>query len=603
MATDPAGNQMKFDASNQQLFINLGEEGEKLLVTPDADTLIPRLSVFPSLNEAIDYCYDNSYRYLNIDVDYYSATPISYKANNVLFIGNGRIGSTDFRSYSTETGSFGGSLEGHINKFRKLKLTRLKNNSNPFVIVLFGVSIDIGYDFPGQYYESGVDQSNSTNSWPDYFLALLREYFPDKDILFYNRAIGGALTEDYDNTLLSLPNSSRFRTPANENLTWLQEIESLEPDLLINSLGMNDSETYIQTMDTINNIIATWAKVPETVVLTTPTPNYTSAQAFSYRLAKFHIQSFQNLLGRHTKQYQIDVARQYNTKVFGTDFNELTLKPSVFGYAIDPVLNATPIGLNSFTLDSATSGVKINTWKISRDFALKFTFSYSASFSVLRIGNALNGWFDITPTQIKAKPLKDLTIGEDIAPFAFAPATDFVLYLEFTINQMRAFVDGKLICIGKLPYCQSYLWEIFEVTGNTGTIAISDIELFDAEYRHFQPSFTQAEVWGALPENGNAINHPSEIGLKEIYFPPVKEFVQDMYKAVFNDAESDYIPIIGQVADGNGEVDLHLIFGLPENPKFTVYDATTGDSVPASYNNISKIISGLNPSSIYNIYF
>lgn len=72
------------------------------------------------------------------------------------------------------------------------------------------------------------------------------------------------------------------------------------------------------------------------------------------------------------------------------------------------------------------------------------------------------------------------------------------------------------------------------------------------------------------------------------------------YQSTVGDLRSTLKVTITSVSDSNGEYDASAD-NLPDFPVFTVYEGS--NTIPASYNNTTKIISGLNPSTAFTAKF
>lgn len=75
---------------------------------------------------------------------------------------------------------------------------------------------------------------------------------------------------------------------------------------------------------------------------------------------------------------------------------------------------------------------------------------------------------------------------------------------------------------------------------------------------------------------------------------------QITYQTTVGDLRSALKVTITSVSDSNGEYDASGD-NLPDFPTFTVYEGA--NTIPASYDNTTKIISGLNPSTAFTAKF
>lgn len=90
------------------------------------------------------------------------------------------------------------------------------------------------------------------------------------DINFYNRAIGGKTFTNLDGN----PNNSYPEWYVDESKDWLEYIEELTPDVVVLSMGMNDSSGIkTSSVESIVGKIKAWSNVPDIVFCTNLVPS------------------------------------------------------------------------------------------------------------------------------------------------------------------------------------------------------------------------------------------------------------------------------------------------------------------------------------------
>ncbi len=68
---------------------------------------------------------------------------------------------------------------------------------------------------------------------------------------------------------------------------------------------------------------------------------------------------------------------------------------------------------------------------------------------------------------------------------------------------------------------------------------LRNFKIYGGKHRQYAPVLTEQDMWGLFtngdyatkePNGGNGVNHPSSVGINQVYIPALQEFVQDLSK-------------------------------------------------------------------------
>lgn len=301
---------------------------------------------------------------------------------------------------------------------------------------MFGDSISVGNDYDsfntpaaGFTNVTGVDNIDRHNCLAAQIYTELVAAIPKGTrVKFYSRSIGGLGYGSIDTAWDSLSGLFAGREQATSGKSWRDCVLDLNPDLVIHSMGMNETPTsYVDNfISKWNNYLITAQKVGtfDQVIITTPNPNFNDALQFGdfrdYDLnaSKFYVAHLQRYIARYYGYSLIDVAFNSNLKRYGFDprsctFNKTdtqltftdgsqnkTIQPgsgvsnAEFTPPYQPIYHSTTFTISpSVDSDIAGFDFKFTAGSVILQFTssnlLLFTANYPASLGALAVSTGL----------------------------------------------------------------------------------------------------------------------------------------------------------------------------------------------------------------------
>lgn len=502
-------------------------------------------------------------------------------------------------------------------------------------IVLLGDSISVGNDYDsantvsaGYVNAVGVDNADRHDCFAAQLYAEICANVPSSvRVKFYSRSIGGLGYGSLDQAWDTLGALWSGREQVTAGKTWRDCVLDLKPDVVIHSMGMNESpKSYV------DNFLLKWdsyltteqkAYTFDQVIVTTPNPNFNNAQLFGdfrqYGLnaSKFFVAHLQRYMARWANASLIDVAFQGCLKRYGFDprscayrsnHSDLTFTDGTKSKVIAPgsgVVNAefTPDYLpiyhsTTFTINpsvvSSTSGFDFKF--AAGGVVVQFTGGYVNLFSGIYRG----------------------TLGVKYVSTSFVLSANTSYTFTVTVNPSGLFLyhgASLLLTITDVPY-EATLPMRFEnpATGFNVTVE-SGIVRGQQFARYSTDTSTNGEFYGELAytsnEFGGGINHPSTVGLMEMYIPPCREFLNNMLRAdVINNSivggtRANEAVFIGRILNkqynlvkvsdyGSG---LDVVIDVGAGSAYTVVKNTNGGSVAVYLDPSDMSLFLVNPSS------
>ena len=522
------------------------------------------------VNNAIIFCGINGYKYLNISGTIKITGRLNDYKNKVLFVGDGVFNNTYKGNYaesdvSDSEVSFSGKInkEGSLNKTLKI----IKANTG-LKIVVFGNSIAYGRDYStqnpaGSFYEI-VNNETNENSWYGNFLRQIQKKFSDKNISVINRAIPGYAVSDYLDVISSEPalQQPSWFTGGMTGKTWSKIMEDDAPDVIILEHGMNSGTDYLDYAKLFVDLTKTWAKVPEIVFMSTPTNNYIDLLGTDWagapRLSKLDVKNQQYILSNLYNSYLIDVAKIANIKRYGTDYRNFTFKPrTIEGFSF--INGASVLGGGNLGVPS-NGQVIVNRHSHAPKYYLDFNLKPSSAFTNIRIFTG-SSFLIISPTNVTVYPYTTtVNVLPAVSQSYTLPIGVFTnIKVEFG-DFLNLYIDKKLIVSSQFSApVVNILDDIkIDITGTTGVSEISEFKYYESEFTKYKPTLTGSELWGeaGLGNNGNAINHPSLLGVSETYNPAVNEFVDYIY------ANSKTISFVDSIVGTPNQINVDNVDGV-----------------------------------------
>lgn len=497
------------------------------------------------LNAAINYAVINDIREIFIPNDINILGKIDLNKKFIYFSGNGKINNSYYQNllensttYLSEL-NFIDKVNNNYNSLTKV-CNILNDNVNPLKIVVWGDSISNGVDYSfsdiTDYKATSIDQYISSNKIYDQLISQLYLKFPNKNIEIYNRSIPGASIENYTDlmsTFSSIPNLYWY-TPDMASKRWIDVIEEVDADLIFFTNGMNSGDNFLQSFFFAKAEVNLWTKQPEWVIMSTPTVNYTNDPTYGDfseipRTTKLKIGRQQQYISSYFDFYMIDVARLANIKRYGIDFKNFSYqqldvsKYQVFDISNNPLPSKTEIIIPSVnTTYYLQRNDPSGDLQIISHYSLPTngTLEFAISGSVIKISR--------TQVTIITFRGNNLDVDEFVFPVKES-YTDFQFFgIEVSSKSISVFINDLLIARAKISAANPDRAFFISSKNTNGNITLFDLRVFNAVYNTYKPILTGDDIWGSN-NNGNGINHPSNIGLSEVYYPAIDEFVEDMY--------------------------------------------------------------------------
>ncbi len=540
IGSDPVDNGIIFSGSNGSKWKRIIQDKEVKLqwwgVNGIDDNTV-------QVNQALDFCASNGFKYLNVEGVIIITGRLNDSKNKVLFTGSGYFKNTYKNTYAeTNVSPSESKFSGLINKTGKLdKSIDLLKKDQPLKIVVFGNSIAYGGDYntqnpEGSNYEIVNNQTNE-NSWYGNFLRQIQKRFYNKNITIANRAIPGFAISAYNEVISDLSPTLKpnWLNSGMTGKTWANIMKDDSPDVIIIEHGMNSGSEYIKYAINFYAVTQGWAKVPEIVFMSTPTLNYIDALGTDYaglpRIQKIDVGNQQGNLANYYDSYLIDVARIGNIKRYGVDTRNFTFKTK----SIQDFAFTNGSGIVSGNLGIPNTGtITIKRNSQTPKFYLNFDFNPSSAFTSFRISTG-DSYVIFTPTNVTIYPLTT-EFGNQLpnssASFSLTAGVSKNIKIEYG-DFLNVYSGNTLVISSKnsAPVVNVVDEPVIDIQGSTGTSIISNFQYFEAEYTQYKPSLTGSEMWGILGygTNGNAINHPTLLGVSETYNLAVNEFVDYIY--------------------------------------------------------------------------
>lgn len=470
-----------------------------------------------------------------------------------------------------------GAVYNAVSKARIMKAKELR-------VVLFGDSISVGSDYDsfgsipaGDRAATGVDNAERNNCLAATIFNELCSIMPaGVRVKFYSRSIGGLAYGNIDQAWDSMGALWTGREGVVAGRSWRDCVLALNPDLVIHSMGMNESPTTY-----IDNFKTKWADyiasdaVQKSVtfdqaILTTPNPNFIDAapygdfREYGFNASKFFVATMQRYVARKYNYSLIDVAFNSYLKRYGFDCRSVnfsaTVQPYVFPDGASSHICAageapslslvTPADLplywsTRFTLNSATASSVAG-----------YDFKFTAGSIIVQFngGNLYlySGVFSGAGVFFKS------------VAYTLPATTDVSFRVAVTPTSIYLYINDVLtIAASDVPFTATIPMR-FDNSGGNAAVTVKSGDTYSQQFaRYCQDAVTNGDYYGVLSytsnPNGGGVNHPSSTMLAEIYIPPVREFLTALLAA-----SVEYDSVVGGTAAGQ-MVYLGRIFGKQYN--------------------------------------
>lgn len=422
-------------------------------------------------------------------------------------------------------------------------------------VVLLGDSISVGDDYDsfgvaasGVIGNQGVDNQDRHDCLAAQMYTELVACLPSTvRVRFYSRSIGGLGYSSLNLAWDSIGGLFSGREQATSGKSWRDCVLDLNPDLVIHSMGMNEKpNTYV------DQFLVNWDSYLDAeqkqntfdqVVLTTPNPNFFDAAAFGdfrdYDLnaSKFYVASSQRYMARFKGYSLIDVATCSYIKRYGfdprsctyrADESTLTFKDGTTSKVIVPGSNVTNTEFTPEYLPIYSSTTVNFTPSVSSSTA-GFDFKINAGSVILQFtGGNVNLYTGIYTYLASSKSVVyELQAGVNYE--MTVTVTNAGVFVYNNNDNSLLIVNNEAIYSATLPLHFENSGGSQNVTVNSGIVRGQQFARYSADTR------TNGEIYGnispSLNKYGGGINHPSTVGLSEVYLPPVREFFKSLVRA------------------------------------------------------------------------
>lgn len=481
------------------------------------------------------------------------------QARDLILIGAGaKIQSNSLQNYFIQISSGYRFYEGKFNSYSesdtifRAVATALKNKT--VNVTIWGDSISTGgSDVLGIKYgdnNTGATQQSPTcitpgDTYYSRLIDMLTRKFQDVTFNFYNRAVSGAMIQNiYDN-----------QTFNGVTKVWTEHIADTNPDLLIVAFGMNTTLDYSRRFRYGMNLIKSFAnglpKKPSMSWVTTPRPTLALDQdwgTFEAQLSRTVAAHTARYVGANDG-YVLDAGRVSDIKRTGMDaLNPVMREKSLTGIIGGDYQESGGV----YTLDS--EGKKLVIDSNTSDFVLEFDMNIGQSsggslwLSYNEYGNYSNV-FLIGPNSLGVASIASYANYTDADNFPghtsqysdTVPWDDSVwrsIRIEKRAETVNLYVNGSRV-IRDYCFINSFPGKINLIMNQTGATIyqIRNLKLYVGEYRRYLPTVTERDMYGEMvigdygtkPDyGGSGTNHPSTIGIEEVYCAVLREFVEDI---------------------------------------------------------------------------
>lgn len=344
-------------------------------------------------------------------------------------------------------------------------------------------------------------------------------------LTFHNRAVGGTTYSNFLGTLAS--GAASWYT--NTAQLWSTYVQSLAPDLVILSWGMNDSfNVRVQAMKNTIDHIQSWSKVPSIVVCTNLVPGLASTD-FPEGQA-----------GQESRDKAAGLIRSY-AKYRGVGLIDLHRKGRMVRDGFDPLSSVMTRGDTITAVASGATYVATGTRRVT-DYKARIRFDSSAmslaQWVTCKTGPGATDFLQIQ--KVDGANIRISAYCGDIDNLAYQsqnyshtlPAgTDYHLTVEVSANTVVVYTDydaqfgatnAPVATFPRGPWGEF----VPSVQDNAGHVLYA-VDYSYGEQRVNVPSVTNSLLWGdgtsAIDvHGGSGWNHPGGFAASQIYRPVIQ---------------------------------------------------------------------------------
>lgn len=595
---------------SSQLFVTAGSDQTTLLNT----TLKPYISA----NEIREIVLDTG--------DILVTNTLDYVYGGVGFTGKGKLltNSIDNVLQRTKTQWAGKKYHGDYNfgtmygdAFREAVAVRKEVR-----VVLFGDSISVGGDYdsfgiaPGVRETAGVDNEDRHDCLASTLFHELIAIVPTGvRVRVYPRSVAGLAYANISAAWDSIGANWSGRDGVVAGRSWRDCVLALQPDLIIHSMGMNESPVsyYTNFKSMWHDYISTAAilknKTFDQAILTTPNPNFTDGtpygdfRTYDLNASKFFVASLQRIVARRFGYSLIDVAFNSTLKRYGIDPRSVTFEKSQSLKFTDGTSSKT-IAAGASQLTTTLSSPDQPLYS-STTFTLNIPVaSDTAGLDFLFVAGLVKVQFVVGEIRIYDSQQGGSPLAPTVAtfPYVFPAATSWAITVTITPDSIYVYIDGFLKANMHNPNLTKTLPIAFNNETSSYTASVSNITCATGLFaRYSEDSITDGDFYGKLDWHSNpyggGINHPSATMLGEVYIPPVREFfdktsnTQSAASTHIGGTLTNEVVYIGRVlvsTDNIAQINIHG-FNIDKKIAFTIN--ASGDAVVYTNNTTAPVIS------------
>lgn len=492
--------------------------------------------------------------------------------------------SKPFASFSERINSYGIQATG-TKPFRQTNLAFSQNRD--INVCFWGDSISVtGNTIGPSKFKSKMSANNGSlgkayapdgvtkeDSYVLKFMDMMMQQFPDKSFNMYNYAIGGTILTEWNQN----------KTFEATTKAWIDFVKDASPDLLVIGFGMNHSSAISSAGFSYNQkkvmdyIKANFNPIPDVVFVTTPRCIYIPGNAdwgtFLHQALRMNAANTCRTMALEQGAYVADVGRLSDIKRIGLDYlKPISKKVDLSKFTVQ-LTGVTDNGNGTYSF--SPNGKMILKDRYMKDFTLRLTLEFNVSnagsendftihFNKLDSGQTDNRCVINPKTTTVATLNSYLRIGDyqdwtndggfQTGGYNFGSSLegqDIVL----TISKKNNVVDYKY-GIDELRVIRDIAdvvdapgWIQLAYSSGNGCL-LKGIEIFEADYPNYSQTITDDQMYGGYasgdygvkqPYGGNGVNHPSSIGVQEIYTPCMAELVEDISRHITNsNIKTDY---------------------------------------------------------------
>lgn len=402
--------------------------------------------------------------------------------------------------------------------FPERHMRRFLANPRP-VVVITGDSLST---------DAVISLNNRSDSLESLLIKALREAYPEKEITFVNRGVGGQRWFDF-NGIPPVEFQAQTTWYDNAAKAWLDYIRELQPELAIVNFGMNDGGNWNignfsrSAFFSALNKIRGWPKAPDVIMMSNvkPTtsadhPTYSSVAAQEGRDAVAGWQrSFAETASAGVSPIGlIDVNRWFNVLRDGRDVGECGMVTHELG--VSSALPYVPsVSAREYTYRGEFTAIPANFWNPDGIDASPLRIRLSPRDDNVAFLRDAGGFLRID-AYMDSGVLQFQQVSTVATPAAGANVD---LRVVVAGSRLRVVVNDGVVYDGPvLRYGGVFVPHVGYNGGAAGPTGNHSL-LIGVE-QAFVPGLTDAEIYNS--ESGNSINHPVGQASARIFAPAIR---------------------------------------------------------------------------------